>query len=372
MRRSLLSAAALLTAFAMPLVAVAPASATSPDLSSFTFDCEANTDSDYQIPLYENTVEVSFVNCDSDLKLSDVSDTDNASTVGGLVTSSGALIDTVTVDGPMFLQLWDASGFNMLTDLEFITPFPMPNPSGVQLADSSQDIDADAPVADWGTSRQIADGDEISIGGIEGCEINPGEHVYATQSFTVSIAGDYTFRVTGVDPVSGYFDNLADVTASELDDPMLALYSTFNTLDPASNIVGCNDDLNDLMFMSHDYGDNDFNVTAQGDFVEGHKSYFTTTLDPGDYMLVFTTWDTISGDDWAAETPDGGTVYFDVWGPTGGLDLTDVPPISVEPPADTGTLAETGVDTAFGLWTALFLVSAGAAILVARRRRDRV
>ena len=374
MRRSLLSAAALLTAFAMPLVAVAPASATSPDLSSFTYDCDT-TDwrpYPYEIPLYESSVSVTFANCPSDYTLGDPANTGNASTLAGTIDSDGwREIGTVTAVDEVLVYVLDEIG-DTYASLSFIDPYLMPNPSGVQLENSSQDIDSDAPVADWGTSRQIANGNEISIGGIEGCEIKPGEHVYATQSFTVSIAGEYTFRVTGVDPVSGYFDPLADITASELDDPMLALYSTFNTLDPADNIVGCNDDLNDLEFGGQDYGDNDFNLTAQGDFVEGHKSYFTTTLDPGDYMLVFTTWDNISGADWAEETPDGGTVYFDLWGPAGGLDLTDVPPISVAPPADPKSLAATGVDPSFGLWSALFLVGAGAAILIARRRHDRV
>lgn len=360
----------------MPLVAVAPASATSPDLSSFTYDCDT-TDWQpfpYNIPLYENSVSVAFANCPTDYTLGDMGDTGNASTLAGSIGSDGLrAIGTVTAVDEVLVYVLDENGATYAS-LNFIDPYLMPNPSGVQLADSTQDIDSDAPVADWGTSRQIANGDEISIGGIDGCEIKPGEHVYATQSFTVSIAGDYTFRVTGVDPVSGYFDPLADVTASELDDPMLALYSTFNTLDPASNIVGCNDDLNDLEFGGHDYDEdiNPFNVTQQGDFVEGHFSYFTTTLDPGDYMLVFTTWDNISGEEWAEETPDGGTVYFDLWGPTGGLDLTDVPPIAVEPPADPTSLANTGVDPTFALWSSLFLVGSGAAILIARRRHDRV
>ena len=368
MRRMSNSFIALFAAAAIPLVAIAPASATSPDLSLFTYDC-VTTDANpypYEIPLYENSVSVTFANCPGDYTLGDPADTGYASTLAGPIGSDGLrAIGTVTVVDAVVVDVFDASGANLVS-LSFIDPFLMSDPSGVQLADSFQDLDSDAPVADWGTRRQIANGNEISIGGIDGCEINPGEHVYATQSLTVSIAGDYTFRVTGIDPVSGYFDALADVTASELDDPMLALYSTFNTLDPTSSIVGCNDDLNDLAFGGHDYDDNDFNVTAQGDFVEGHKSYFTTTLDPGDYMLVFTTWDDISGEEWAAETPNGGTVYFDLWGPAGGLDLTDVLPISVEPLAPTG-----GVEPAFALWAALMLVGTGV-VIARNRRRERV
>lgn len=372
MRRSLLSAAALLTAFAMPLVAVAPATAANPDLSSFTFDCDTAESQPYpyDIPLYETSVTITFVNCPTDYTLGDPANTGNASTLAGTIDSGGLrAIDTVTVVDEAEVYIFDEIG-GTYAALSFIDPFVMPDPDGVQLADTYQGVPAGAPTAMWGNARQIANNAEINIGGIDECEIVAGEHVYVTQSMTVSEAGDYTFRVLGVDPTSTYLNPF--VEGSELDDPMVALYSEFNFNNPATGVVGCNDDLNDLEFGGHDYGDNDFNLTAQGDYVEGHYSYFPTTLDPGDYMLVFTTWDDNSANEWVDNTPTGGTVYFDVWGPAAGLELTNVPPID-GPPAPSGeSLANTGVDPDFTLWTALFLVSAGAAILITRRRRDRV
>lgn len=376
MRRSLLSAASLLTAFAMPLVAVAPASATSPDLSTVTFDCSTYIPVPYEqdIALYEASVTLTFENCTGDYYLADLDDTGNASTGADTLDSLGAedspnqiVLDTVTVTGGVTVSLYDSER-NWFAGFNFIEPHELPNPTGTQLADSSQFLPADAPSTTWGTPSQINNNDEITVDNVDGCEINAGEHVYATQSFTVLTPGEFTFRVTGVDPVSHYFRNFG-FDGSELDDPMVALYSTFNTRDTDSNVVGCNDDLNDLVFGGHDYDDNDFNVTAQGDYVEGHFSYFSTTLEPGDYMLVFTTWDNVSADEWAEETPNGGTVYFDVWGPNAGLSLTDVDPISEVATDGTGALASTGVEPTFALWSALFLIGSGAVMMVTRRNR---
>lgn len=373
-RRILKSVIALLTAMSIPLVATAPASASAPDLSTLTFDCDEYSWRPFPVivPIYGASVTVEFDNCPSLYKLSDPLNTGFGSTTAGDVDSSGTVVlDDVTVDDEVAIYVLDENA-DAFAILEFTLPYEMPNPDGTQLADTLQSLPADAPHALWGSRSQIQQGDEISLGRIDGCEIMPGEHIYATQSFTVTTAGDYTFRVTGVDPVSHYFDPEAD-GGSELDDPMVALYSTFNTLDPASGLVGCNDDLNDLVVDGHDYDEdiNPFTVSEQGDYIEGHYSYFSSTLDPGDYMLVFTTWDNVSASEWASETPGGGTVYFDVWGPTGGANLTDVDPISVPVADGSGRLADTGVEPAMALWSGLFLVAAGAVIMIARRRAQR-
>jgi len=377
MRRVMKFTGAILAAMAMPLIAVAPASATPPDLSTMTFDCEGFSPRPYpvDIPLYEASVTMTFENCPGSYILVDQSNTTNASTVISDVDASGTVsIGTMTIVGNVEVVIL-IDEFSQLALLSFRQPFEMPDPSGTQLFDSNQDLRSDAPEATWGTPSEIDNGDEINIGGMNECGIEPGDHVYATQSFTVSTAGVYTFRVTGVDPLSGYFQK--DVyPGSELDDPMVALYSTFNTLDPASDIVGCNDDLNDLTFGGRDYGENAFNLTQQGDYVEGHFSYFTSSLEPGDYMMVFTTWGLNSSSDWSANTPGGGTINFDVWGPAGGMTLTDVDPKSEKPSNNGGSrsvstpaLAFTGVDPSAGLWTASLLFGTGAVIVIARRRR---
>jgi hypothetical protein len=376
MRRILRTTLALITVAVMPLVAIAPASATSPDLSSFTFDCDTFEHDPFPlvVPIYESDVVVNFENCPDTYLLNDGASTGNASVAAVTVDSFQSVsIGSMTVTAPTTIEIW-APGWNYVATLYFRDPTALTNPDGVQLvADASQEIPAAAPAAVWGTRSEIDAEEPISIGGISGCNLMPGEHVYASQSFTVSTAGDYTFRVTGIDPVSQRLTDpftLGDELG--LEDPMVALYSTFNTLDPSSDILGCNDDIAAFDFGGALFVDNLYFETDQGDYIHRSFSYFSTTLDPGDYMLVFTTFDGKSTEDWGANNPAGSTVHFDVWGPDDGLDLTDVDPIAVDPSADPKSLAATGVDPTFALWSALTLVGMGAALTVARRRRERV
>ncbi|MDP4586279.1 MAG: hypothetical protein NWS64_03145, partial [Microbacteriaceae bacterium] len=180
MHRILKSTFALVAAASLPLMSVAPASASSPDLSSFTFDCETNFGAfPYEIPLYAASVTVSFANCPVDYLLADYADTGFASTALVTIDSDGlAAIGTMTVTGEAPITVRDEEGFDFAY-IGFVTPFDIPDPSGSQLADSSQALQPDAPSAVWGTSRQINAGDEIQIGGINQCEIIAGEHVYA-------------------------------------------------------------------------------------------------------------------------------------------------------------------------------------------------
>lgn len=365
MRRSLTAGIAFLAATSLPLVAVSPAAAWAPDLSTFTFDCDDHLLGSWDLPIYGTSVTLEFQDCDPGLSLIDVADTGNASTTEGTIEDViPRTIATTTVTGQVQITLW-VSEVESVATINFIDAWDLPDPTGSQLATGHQDFDATPLAATWGTPSEVSNGDEIQLDEIEGCEIMPGEHIYATQTFTVSTAGDYTFRVTGVDPYPEYLDPF-DGADYELEDPMVALYSSFSTSDPADGIVGCNDDLNDLVFGGHDYGDNDFNLSAQGDYIEGHYSYFTATLDPGEYTLVFTTWGDVSADDWAAESPNTGRVYFDAWGPSDGLELTDGP--SGSGGSNGGKLADTGFDPSFALWAAVFLVGTGVAITIARRR----
>jgi hypothetical protein len=367
MRRTSKSLIAFVTAAALPLIAVAPASASSPNLSSFTFDCAEHIYDDFEIPIYGNSITVDFVNCGTGGYVFDSGNTGNASTVEGYVASlNPRTMDTTTITGPLEMQLFAgnsaANGLQpdeYFANLHVVEPFDMPNPDGMQLAKSSQKLSTRPLVATYGTPEEIDAGDEIAIGDIVGCEMKPGPHVYAVQPFSVSTAGDYTFRVTGVNPASAYLNRLT-FAGSELDDPMVALYSTFDPASPAEGIVGCNDDLNDQTLGGHDYGQNDYNRSAQGDAIEGHFSYFSTSLEPGNYSMVFTTWTSLSASEWRSNAPRGGKVYFDVWGPNSGLVLAD------EPLATTG-----GVDPSFALWSSLMLVGVG--VVIARNRsRERV
>ncbi|MFM2411798.1 MAG: hypothetical protein RLZZ587_131 [Actinomycetota bacterium] len=379
MRRTIKSAIALLAVSALPLIAVAPASAASPDYSNVTWDCDDYTgDYDtYDIPLDSGGGTITLLNCETN-NLWDWDDTGNASTNDGTLDDLGLLevneaTEVITITGESSIEIWDNDSEANGSDIgfDFIAPYDMPDPSGTQLFDTSQTIAATNPAeTTYGTAAEIAAGEEIGIGGdTEECGILPGRHVYATQEITVTKSGEYTFRVTGVDPASDYLSTFM-TDANPLDDPMVALYSSFNPANPNSGNVGCNDDLNDLTLGGYDYGDNDFNTTQQGNLVEGHFSYFAENLTPGEYTLVFTTWEVITVSEWESGvastdnsdyewTPGVGTVFFDIWGPTGGLTLGH-------------NLAATGVDPSFGLWAGLGLAATGVAITVARRRSQRV
>ena len=369
MRRTSKSLIAFVTAATLPLIAVAPASASSPNLSSFTFDCAEHIYDDFEIPIYGNSITVDFVNCGTGGYVFDSGNTGNASTAEGYVASlNPRTMDTTTITGPLEMRLFAgnsaANGLDpdeYFANLHVVEPFDMPNPDGMQLAKSSQKLSTRPLVATYGTAQQIDQGTEITIGDIDECQIDPGTHVYAVQPFSVSTAGDYTFRVTGVTPASSYLNRLSFI-GSELDDPMVALYSSFDPANPAEGIVGCNDDLNDLVIGGHDYDEeiNRYAQSAQGDAIEGHFPYFSASLEPGNYSMVFTTWTSLSASDWRSNAPRGGTVYFDAWGPGSGLVLAG------EPLAMTG-----GVEPSLALWSSLMLVGTGV-VIARNRRRERV
>ena len=370
MKLSLKSAVALIAVSALPLIAAAPAySAVNPDLSNITVDCsDGGYGGDFELPIYGDSLTITLLNCQT-FNLWDFDETNNATIDNGTLDDFGLLEvdespEVITVTGAADLEIWDnddeANGYDIY--LEFYEPYEMPNPTGAQLVDSSQTI----PVV---TGEFIAPGDEnemITLGGIEDCEMIAGSHIYASQDITVNTAGSYTFRVTGVSPISDYLHEWFGVS-TPVNDPLVAIYREFNPANASEGVVGCNDDLNNLSFGGHDYSEdiegNLWNVTQQGDYVEGHYSYFTTDLQPGEYTVLFATFGPVSASMWAdgdkgSWTPTAATIYFDIWGPASGLELGH-------------TLADTGVNPTFALWSGLALAGTGVAITVARRRAQR-
>ncbi len=333
MKNPIKSAIAILAVSALPLIAVAPASASvNPNLSNITLNCLDDNYAERDVAFYGPSVTVTLLNCQS-FNLWDWDNTGNAS-IDGTTTLTNDQVNMIQVDespevitltGPANLEIWDyevpVNGFDVY--LNFIEPYDMPNPSGAKLLDRSQTIPLVTPDFSFGTQENIDNGDELYLGGVESCTINPGRHIYATEEFTVNTGGDYTFRVTGVSPTSGYLTGTHDEAGNPMDDVLLAIYRNFDPTNPNSGVIGCNDDLRQLVIGGHDYDDNHFNLTQQGDYVEGHMPYFGTPLDKGEYTLVFTTWYAYSSADWLSGgsgdwTPSDGVVYFDVWGPNGG------------------------------------------------------
>lgn len=373
MRRSIKSAIALLAVSALPLISVAPAAATSPTLSTFNFDCEIHSENEWEVPLYGDEITITFTNCDADGYILDSQDTGHASTTEGDVEDVVEIsIDTVTVTDDVALQIHDGEG-NYFADIYVAKPYSMPNPAGSLLADTEQTLGLQAPETTFGTAQEVDDESEILVDNVDSCTIIAGDHVYAAQPFTVEKNGEYTFRMTGLEPVSSLFDSLGSAASGEyhpLSDTMMALYRNFDPNESGAGIVGCNDDLRQLALDGHDYDENHFNITESGDFIEGHMPYFGVELEPGTYTMVFTTWEAISADEWAAGEanqldvdyfeyewePTDSTIHFEVWGPEDGITLG---------------LADTGVEPALALWSGLALAGTGVAITVARRRANR-
>jgi hypothetical protein len=130
---------------------------------------------------------------------------------------------------------------------------------------------------------QYYDGDgDLALGGTDGCGITEGNHFYAEQEIVIDKRGIYTFRIADLSPIS----QDVDFQAAELylEDPFLALYSSFNPADGHQGVVGCNDDA-DLDEFS------DWNITSSGTMISDRYSQYTVELQPGTYTLVLTSYD---------------------------------------------------------------------------------
>jgi LPXTG-motif cell wall-anchored protein len=194
-----------------------------------------------------------------------------------------------------------------------------------------------------------------------------GVHVYATLDITVNTAGTYTFRGIASTPAGrtgtpfGAFDPIQD--------PFLALYTSFDPAHPDLGTVGCNDDADSL---GPEY---DLQYTADGTFIDGHQPYVVAPdLSAGRYTLVLMTYEELS----AAEMASGysassdqtfaigpKTDTFQLWGPVDGLTVGEVDPaeVIVDPPAEP-TLPSTGGESA-PFWIGLMGVGLGAVLVVA-------
>jgi hypothetical protein len=205
------------------------------------------------------------------------------------------------------------------------------------------------------------------LGGKRKCalESDVGErHVYNTLNITIVKGGRYTFRAVATDPLGGRLDN---GFFHPIEDPFLALYSSFDSSNPDSNVIGCNDDLNDIF----GYGDTGLaEVLSDGSWMFGQYPFFAADLEPGEYTLLLTTYDAISKADWLAGqgyrefTPGEASVTFELWGPPASLCLGSDPACN---PTES-TLPPTGSNQPAPI--AIFAVLlAAAGILVIKIRR---
>ncbi len=380
MNKVVTSVVAALASFAIPFVAVAPASALTPlEISNLTqtFDCDTMSYTNQGVGLWDSPVDVLLVNCDG-YYLGDQDNTGDAETEDGTVDSSGTLLvndvnELLTLSGEVDVYFLTDPGANDFAMLAARDIYDMANPAGSLVVDSAGTISLDPVQFTIGSQQDITDENEITIDGNGDCGILAGDHIYTIQRFHVTIAGQYTFRVVGTDPVSSY---IQVGQYNPISDPMIALYDgEFDPANADSAVEGCNDDFNDLTIDGYNWSipnsqsdaDHVYATTEDGTAIEGHFPVFTADLAVGDYSMLVTTFDNLSAEEWAngqhgeyVWEAGVGTIEYEVWGNPVGIEAVDE-----------FALASTGVDPSFGLWSGLALAGTGVAITVARRRAQR-
>ena len=377
MKQALKTSAALVAAL-LPISLASPAFAVEYDRLNITVDCvlgEVGEDDHVLRP--GDVLNVTFTNC-SGLTIEDEDDTGNATMPDNTVIVSGNTQTissnsfVVTVDGEADLEVDDDD-----PDVEVYIAGPVDDPTSTLLATEEVILSLSAPET---MIREAMIGDlfgdngdgDIYLDGKEECQVEPGLHVYETLEFTVTKAGTYDFRAVAVSPIDEGLNWGVDEYPSS--DPFLAVYDTFNPALPETGLVGCNDDGDDSGITEVDaaWSGEDGLVTDAGDLLDDQWPWFRTTLEPGNYSVVYMPFSTAGTDDFAAgqfgTTSDNSDVTWDpiaqsttyeMWGPAGGI-------VFGEQLAPTG-----GVEPSFALWAGIGIVGVGVAVAVARRREQR-
>lgn len=367
-----LPAAASAVAVSAPsgFVGVTIASDTDPYI--IDIDCNLVDSPDYQNMGLGNsqTLTVRTVNCDDYYLGSSYSDL-VADFPPGITPQGGSFISGVDVDGDdmEYFRAAPASEFdvNPNTYVEvydndrdeyfgfYVNPAPViDNPSGT-LGLTADVTLSGSDVLEFAAAEPLAPGepDYVWLGGDETCEMERGAHAYSTTSVDISLDGEYAFRLVNTAPLTS--DLQFWQPENSMGDPFLALYEGegFNPLDPSANVVGCNDDMNDVEAVdSYAY------ETQSGQIIGGRYPQFTADLEPGRYTLVYTQYGVQTASDWeAAGIESVGT--FEMWGPEGGFAAL---------PTDDRELAATGVNASLPLTAGLLLMVAGGGLFLARRR----
>ncbi len=373
MRRSIKTIIAVFAVGSFPALAVAPAVA-SIDRTVISIDCIVGDtgENDHALAPGES-VTITLTNCDNDSReISDANDTGNATLDGVVLTSSSVTIDsdpaTIVVDEYAALTITEFG------DIDINLATLVDDPEGGLLATETTTLSSTPAFFETPVDAEVNDAGDALLGGVLECDVEVGAHPYNTIDFTITEAGTYTFRVVDTDPVEEDMYFGIESVLSPVGDNFLALYSDFDPADVSAAIVGCNDDADDEGAVAGDLwdeaeleeaarGQNDANiVTSTGYILDDQFAWFTTTLEPGEYTLVGTTYSTFDETTWLTRLSDAETdqasIVFEMWGPEGGLEIGH-------------GLAATGVEPSLALWSGLALAGTGVAITVARRRAQR-
>jgi hypothetical protein len=390
--KSLTRIAAIALAALFPLTLTSPAFAVGFNRLNFTVDClsgEIGEDDHVHVPT--SSAIINLENC-AGYYIADLDDTGNVTMIPvGMLTSSHVVIPggtaALNIDGNANIQLIDTDllspepGWSM--DIDVYLAGEGDDPDSTLLATEELTLELGAPDMEI-RSEMVGDseGDSgygtVFMGGDEDCQVEPGPHVYTTLDFTVTTAGTFDFRAIAVDPIDE--DLNWGVSKYPSSDPFIAVYSAFDPANPETGLVGCNDDADEsgISFLDDMWYDavNDTTyeglVYPSGHLVEDQWPWFRTELPLGEYTVVYFPFAEAGTEDFdngqfattslfnsdVSWDPIAQTVTYEMWGPEGGLELGH-------------TLADTGVNPAFALWSGLALAGTGIAITVARRRGQR-
>lgn len=220
------------------------------------------------------------------------------------------------------------------------------------------------------------------LNAVSGCGIVANTaHPYTLLPFTVSVSGDYTFRVISTNPglpdgvdSNPYSYGPWSTAFPPTGDLMMALYDSNINLatDPDEGVIGCNDDPADWDTEYNNAYDNVNNVgpaiySQSGQHLSiKNPEFIVNNLAAGDYTILLTTWS--SGFDSSSWTADGWgtqTAQFEFWGPTGGITSGIVQSNVGTTTSAQAELATTGTQTPNTVVSVSILLLTGFAMLLA-------
>lgn len=366
------------SALLLPVAMASPAFALNSRLA-ITVDCDlGETGEDNHVISPTDVLTITVLNCE-DVEAKDYDNNAQAVLDGVTTLTSTAVVLTqatheVVVTGSQDYMIANLAFGDI--DVDLYKASTAWTPSSTLLATRALTLELGAPdtmIRENAIDTPGDDGEgDIYLGGVQNCDLEPGQHVYSTLEFEILTSGEYEFVATDVSPTDE--DIIWGEQQYPSSDPFLALYREFDPANPESGVVMCNDDgdesansnVNDSWYDSEEGETYRGLELYNGNIIDNQFPWMSVALEAGRYTLVYLPFSAMSSVDFSAghyadhpnsETtwsPIAQSVTYDMWGPSGG--------ISFEP-----QLAKTGVNSALGVWVGLGLLVVGATLAFTRR-----
>jgi hypothetical protein len=304
---------------------------------SATIDCDALVAEGIDFwPVAGGSVTITTTNCVS-ADVMDVSKSDRGVTEGWGYTAGGvqhsgdsnsaAIPATFTIDSNTKVNLIVATTVTHPSSrTEFlirVNPLvaAVANPAGTLSQTSELTIPKTNPLVATFPRVMDATNTACSFGAA-------GQHPYKTIDVDVTKEGVHTFRFVKTSVLDQQLFWWGDYLATTLGDPYLALYSTFDSTNPTTGLVACNN-------RSASVPVGERRITQNGFLLSDTYAEISKSLPVGHYTLLLTTGEVNTASDWATANTtlnvSGQTGSVEVWKPA-------------ETPASEPALAVTGFD----------------------------